>query len=54
MGEKNLMLMDELAMAEREQREAFDEMHKAERRVRKANGWYAEILRLLEEDDKHG
>lgn len=54
MGEKKLTLMDELAMAEREQREAFDELNKAERRTRKANGWHAEILRLLEEEDKHG
>ena len=54
MSEKILILMDELAMAEREQREAFDELHKAERRTRKANGWHAEILRLLEEEDNHG
>ena len=54
MGEKMITLTAELGEAEYELREAIGELDKAERRVRKANGWHAEILRLLEEDDKHG
>jgi len=54
MSEQMLTLNSELAEAENELREAYSELSKAERRVRKANGWVSEVMRLLEEEDKHG
>ena len=54
MSEETLALTAELGEAERELREALDELYKAERSVRKANGWVSEVMRLLEEEDKHG
>ena len=54
MSERMLTLTAELAEAERELREALNELYKAERGVRKANGWLSEVMRLLEEEDKHG
>ena len=49
-----MTLTEELGEAEYEMREAISEIEKAQRRLRKANGWYHEILRILEEEDKHG
>ena len=54
MSEKTLILTKELAEAEFELREALGDLLEVETRVRKANGWHAEILRLLEEEDRHG
>ena len=54
MSEETLALTAELGEAERELREALDELYKAERSVRKANGWVSEVMRLLEEEDSHG
>lgn len=51
---KMLMLTTELGEAELELRDACDELYKAERSVRKANGWVSEVMKLLEEEDRHG
>ena len=48
-----LMLTTELGEAELELRDAYDELYKAELRVRKAKGWVSEVMRLLKEEDKH-
>lgn len=47
-------LTEELAEAEFAMREALSAVEAAQRHLRIMAGWHAEILRLLEEEDKHG
>jgi len=48
------ILKQELDQAEHEMQQALAEIEKGQRMLRKANGWYHEVLRVLEEEDKHG
>ena len=48
------ILKQELAQAEHETQLALSEIEKGQRMLRRANGWYHEVLRILEEEDKHG
>lgn len=54
MSEMIVTLTRELGEAEYELREAMADLRDAQLRVRKANGWVNEVMRLLEEEDKHG
>lgn len=54
MSEKTLILRQELEEAERALADAIKAGNAAERHLRIMTGWQAEILRLLEEEDKHG
>ena len=47
-------LTEELAEAEFAMREALADVDAAQKHLRIMTGWHAEILRLLEEEDKHG
>lgn len=47
-------LTEELAEAESAMRDALVAVEAAQRHLRIMAGWHAEILRLLEEEDKHG
>ena len=53
MSERTLLLRQELAEAERALADAIKSGDAAQRHLRIMTGWQAEILRLLEEDDKH-
>lgn len=48
------ILKQELDQAEYDMQQALAEIEKGQRMLRKANGWYHEVLRILEEEDKHG
>jgi hypothetical protein len=47
-------LTEELGEAENAMRDALMAADAAQRHLRIMTGWYAEILRLIEEEDKHG
>jgi len=54
MANRFTTLTKELAEAEFELAEATRAVNDAQRHLRRMTGWHAEILRLLEEEDKHG
>ena len=47
-------LTEELAEAEFAMQDALTAADAVQRHLRIMTGWHAEILRLLEEEDKHG
>ena len=47
-------LTEELAEAEFAVRDAITVAEASQRHLRIMTGWHAEILRLLEEEDRHG
>lgn len=54
MSKRFQTLTEELSEAEFAMREAIVAVDAAQRHLRIMTGWHAEILRLLEEEDKHG
>jgi hypothetical protein len=54
MSKRFQTLTEELSEAENAMREAIIAEDAAQRHLRIMAGWHAEILRLLEEEDKHG